>query len=118
MMKHALRKKELCESVMNVMDKIIPGRFRLRGMFLSEMYGILLFLAKRAYENGDIDREEFITRLEGAKEVLEESIEVRTTAVDDLFKLLLSRYCPTSHRKLWKESVVKPPENFVYSSQK
>lgn len=75
-MKHALRKKELCESVMNVMDKVIPGRFRLRGMFLSEMYGILFFLAKRAYESGDIDREEFITRLEIAKNVLEESIEV------------------------------------------
>lgn len=77
MMKHALRKKELCESVMNVMDKVIPGRFRLRGMFLSEMYGILLFLAKRAYESQEIDRKEFITRLENAKVVLRESIEVK-----------------------------------------
>ena len=75
-MKHALRKKELCESVVSVMDQITPGRFRLRGMFLSEMYGILFFLAKRAYENGSIDCREFRTRLELARDVLDESSEV------------------------------------------
>jgi hypothetical protein len=76
MMEHALRKKELCEAVISVMDKIIPGRFRLRGMFMSEMYGILYFLAKRAYEGADIDRHEFLRRLEIARDILEESIEV------------------------------------------
>ena len=77
MIKHALRKKELCESVIEVLDKVIPGRFRMRGMFLSEMYGILFFLAKRAYENGDIDQRNFLNNLENAKAVLEESMEVR-----------------------------------------
>ena len=77
MIKHALRKKELCESVIEVLDKVIPGRFRMRGMFLSEMYGILFFLAKRAYENGDIDQRNFLKKLEDAKDVLEESMEVR-----------------------------------------
>ena len=77
MIKHALRKKELCESVIEVLDKVIPGRFRMRGMFLSEMYGILFFLAKRAYENGDIDQRNFLNKLEDAKDVLEESMEVR-----------------------------------------
>ena len=76
MMAHALRKKELCESVIDVMDKIIPGRFRLRGMFLSEIYGILFFLAKRAYDLGDIDRPQYLQRLQKAKEILQESIEV------------------------------------------
>ena len=76
MMKHALRKKELCESVMSVMDKIIPGRFRLRGMFLSEMYGILFYLAKSAWDNREIDRDECLNRLDIAKKVLEESITV------------------------------------------
>merc|ERR1719266_2668718 len=83
MMSHALRKKELCESVINVMDKIIPGRFRLRGMFLSEMYGILFFLAKRAYENGDIDQRIFLKKLEDAKDVLEESMEILSYAPTD-----------------------------------
>ena len=76
MMKHALRKKELCESVIDVMNKIIPGRFRLRGMFLSEMYGIHLYLAKKAYESGDIDRKTYIERLEIASLIWQESIEV------------------------------------------
>ena len=76
MMAHALRKKELCESVIDVMDKIIPGRFRLRGMFLSEIYGILFFLAKRAYDLGDIDRPQYLQWLQKAKEILKESIEV------------------------------------------
>ena len=31
MLSHALRKKELCESVISVMDRVIPGRFRMRG---------------------------------------------------------------------------------------
>ena len=84
MMSHALRKKELCESVINVMDKIIPGRFRLRGMFLSEMYGILFFLAKRAYENGDIDRHQFLNKLQHAKIVLDESMEVKKNFQDFL----------------------------------
>ena len=78
MMAHALRKKELCESVIDVMDKIIPGRFRLRGMFLSEIYGILFFLAKRAYDLGDIERPQYLQRLLKAKEILLESIEVRS----------------------------------------
>ena len=41
------------------------------------MYGILFFLAKKAFENGDIDRRQFLNRLENAKLVLEESMEVR-----------------------------------------
>lgn len=77
MIKHALRKKELCESVIEVLDKVIPGRFRMRGMFLSEMYGILFFLAKRAYQNGEINQRNFLNKLEDAKDVLEESMEVR-----------------------------------------
>ena len=77
MISHALRKKELCESVIEVLDKVIPGRFRMRGMFLSEMYGILFFLAKRAYQNGDIDQRNFLNKLEEAKTVLDESMEVR-----------------------------------------
>ena len=76
MMQHALRKKELCESVMSVMDKITPGRFRMRGMFLSEMYGILYFLAKKAHENNEITTDECIERLEIARKYLEESITV------------------------------------------
>ena len=71
------RKKELCESVIEVLDKVIPGRFRMRGMFLSEMYGILFFLAKRAYQNGEINQRNFLNKLEDAKDVLEESMEVR-----------------------------------------
>ena len=84
-MAHALRKKELCESVIDVMDKIIPGRFRLRGMFLSEMYGILYFLAKRAYDAGDIDRPQFLKRLQKAKDILTESIEVFFNSSFELF---------------------------------
>ena len=105
-MSHALRKKELCESVISVMDLVIPGRFRMRGkilvlpfeedfkidfsflgMFLSEMYGILFFLAKKAFENGDIDRRQFLNRLENAKLVLEESMEVRKNQCCQLMKI-------------------------------
>ena len=76
MLKHAERKKELCESVINVMNKIIPGKFRMRGMFLSEMYGIHLYLAKRSYQSQEIDVHEYLTRLKVAKNILEESLEV------------------------------------------
>ena len=56
-------------------------------MFLSEMYGILFFLAKKAFENGDIDRRQFLNRLENAKLVLEESMEVRKTQCCQLINI-------------------------------
>ena len=55
-------------------------------MFLSEMYGILFFLAKKAFENGDIDRRQFLNRLENAKLVLEESMEVRKNQTMENFE--------------------------------
>ena len=103
MMAHALRKKELCESVIDVMDKIIPGRFRLRGMFLSEIYGILFFLAKRAYDLGDIERPQYLQRLLKAKEILLESIEVHSENLSLFLDLTLEltpffyRSSPASH---------------------
>ncbi len=76
MMAEALRKKDLCESVISIMDKITPGRFRLRGMFLSELYGIILFLSKKSYDAGDLTQQEFIEKLEYARDILDEATEV------------------------------------------
>ena len=75
-MAQALRKKDLCESVISVMDRITPGRFRLRGMFLSELYGINLFLSKKSFDAGEMNRKEFIEKLDFARDILDEATEV------------------------------------------
>ncbi len=56
------------------MGKVAPGRFRLRGMFLFELYVVSLFLLKK--EGADMSVEERLKELEGMRDQLEESVEI------------------------------------------
>ena len=42
-----LRKQKLCEEVLSVLDKIMPGQSRMRGVMLYEMHLPLVMLANR-----------------------------------------------------------------------
>eukprot|EP00095_Tigriopus_kingsejongensis_P011042 maker-scaffold109_size355148-snap-gene-2.26 protein:Tk11042 transcript:maker-scaffold109_size355148-snap-gene-2.26-mRNA-1 annotation:"protein isoform a-like" len=46
------RKRELCEEVLGVLDKIMPGRMRKRGMMMYELHLPLVMLANRALQRG------------------------------------------------------------------
>ena len=46
------RKLALCKDVLSVLDKIMPGRTRKRGMMLYEMHLPLVMLANRALQKG------------------------------------------------------------------
>ena len=76
MVREAKRKLHLCEKVLGVIGKIMPGYFRMRGMFLSEMYGIILYLARRDFEAEVIDDREFLRQLKSAGALLDESIKI------------------------------------------
>ena len=56
------RKLALCEKVLGVISLLTPGQVRMRGMFLSEMYGIIVFLGKRAFDEGEIGVDQFMHR--------------------------------------------------------
>ena len=62
MVLEAKRKLALCEKVLNVISILIPGKVRMRGMFLSEMYGIVVYLAKIAFDDAEIGVEEYMIR--------------------------------------------------------
>ena len=62
MVSEAKRKLALCEKVLTVIHLLTPGQVRMRGMFLSEMYGIVVYLAKHAFDNAEIGVEEFMSK--------------------------------------------------------
>lgn len=70
----APRKLELCEKVLGILAILMPGQFRLRGMFLSELYGFRLFDAKRRFEDGLLDGVAFLRALQEARAILEEAL--------------------------------------------
>ena len=62
MIVEANRKLDLCNKVLNILGILTPGKVRMRGMFLSEMYGIIVFLGRYAFKNGEIGADEYLTR--------------------------------------------------------
>ena len=58
----AERKLFLCRKVLAVIGILTPGKVRMRGMFLSEMYGIIVYLAKYSFGKGTIGIDEYLER--------------------------------------------------------
>ena len=73
LIEEAERKLELVERVLSVMDKVIPGLFRMRGMFLCERYTATLFLLRSKLESKEISKSTFVRKLAGFRSSLEEA---------------------------------------------
>ena len=73
LVEEAERKLELVEKVFSVMDIVIPGLFRMRGMFLVERYTVNLFLLRSKLESKEISKSTFVRRLAGMRSSLEEA---------------------------------------------
>ena len=73
LIEEAERKLELVEKVFSVMDKVIPGLFRMRGMFLVERYTAHLFLLRSKLESKQISKSTFVRKLAGFRSSLEEA---------------------------------------------
>ena len=58
----AHRKLSLCEKVLDIIGILTPGKVRMRGMFLSEMYGTIVYIAKNAYQDASIGTDEYLRR--------------------------------------------------------
>ena len=59
------------------MDKVTPGKFRLRGMFLFELYVVSLFLLKKESESSSSSSaSERLPRLEALRTQLSEAEEI------------------------------------------
>ena len=66
-------KQDLVEKVLGVMDKVLPGLFRMRGMFLVEKYSVNLFLLRSKMETKEISKSTFVRRLAGFRKTLEDA---------------------------------------------
>ena len=73
LVQEAERKLELVEKVFSVMDSVIPGLFRMRGMFLVERYTVNLFLLRSKLESKQISKSTFVRKLAGFRASLEEA---------------------------------------------
>ena len=73
MLSEAEYKRDLVEKVLGVMDKVLPGLFRMRGMFLVEKYSVNLFLLRSKMETKEISKSIFVRRLAGFRKTLEEA---------------------------------------------
>merc|ERR1712223_257112 len=76
MMSEAHRKLALCKKVLDLIGVLTPGKVRMRGMFLSETYGIITYLARHAFNAGEITSDEYLSRLRSCSVFLEEAIEI------------------------------------------
>jgi len=66
-------KLELVENIIELMDKVLPGLFRMRGMFLAEQYSTKLFLLRSKLETKEISKSVFVRRLAGFRTILVEA---------------------------------------------
>jgi len=69
----AEKKLELVKNIIELMDKVIPGMFRMRGMFLAELYTTNLFLLRSKLESKEISKSTFVRRLAGFRTTLIEA---------------------------------------------
>lgn len=69
----AKQKLELVENIIDIMNRVIPGMFRMRGMFLVELYTTKLFLLRTQLESKEISKSVFVRRLAGFRETLMEA---------------------------------------------
>ena len=69
----AEKKLGFVENIIEVMNKVIPGMFRMRGMFLAELYTTKLFLLRSKLESKEISKSVFVRRLAGFRTILVEA---------------------------------------------
>ena len=59
--------------MLGVMDRVLPGLFRMRGMFLVERYSTQLFLLRSKLESKEISKSTFVRKIAGFRSTLEEA---------------------------------------------
>merc|ERR1711879_93681 len=84
------RKKQLCEDVLAVLNKIIPGRMRKRGMIMYELHLHLVMLANRQLQKGPntpgINRGEIKDNLKKGLINLQLGFEILKDELEDTFE--------------------------------
>lgn len=106
MINEARSKKRLCLEILHLMDAIVPGKFRLRGMFLLELYVVSLFLLRAQDEDpdqGKMDKTRFQRSLEELRGILQESIEILGFEPKDSIE---GRRCQTALTYMEKLSIM------------
>ena len=72
----AEKKEKICESLLALMEQVIPGWFRMRGMFLVELHSIKMFILRSRLEAGQSSKSQFVRRLAGLRPQLVEAITI------------------------------------------
>jgi len=67
------RKERLCELLLETMNLVIPGMFRIKGMILAELYSTRLFMYRQSLEAGKTSKPAFVRQLCKQRSLLAEA---------------------------------------------
>lgn len=70
------QKIEMCINVLEILDRVQPGKFRMRAFLLYEMHGPLVLRAKTLFNTNKITNDQFVTDIKRAIFLLKETIEI------------------------------------------
>ena len=77
MIREGRRKQELCRQILDVMSLVLPGKVRLRGMFLCELYVVSMYLLRQELESKTKTLSAIkADKLKALRPLLTESIEI------------------------------------------
>jgi hypothetical protein len=74
MVTEAERKEKICDTLLETMQLVIPGQFRMRGMLLVERHTTKLFLLRAALDGGRSSKSQFIRRMASLRSPLVEAL--------------------------------------------
>ena len=72
----AARKGELCDGILSIMDRIIPGGFRMRGMLLVEHHISKLFLLRNSLDCNKITKPQYTKKVASLRAPLAEAVTI------------------------------------------
>ena len=82
------RKIELCGEVLKILEVFESGKSRARGLMLFEIHAPLFFHANSQHQLGNLTQMEYLKQLEGARDLLDESLEILSWEDEEVCKPL------------------------------
>lgn len=98
------RKIELCEELLEILNVFEGGKSRARGLMMYELHAPMVLYANSQHRNGNLDRMEYLKRLEVARDLLNDTLEILSWEDENVCRpLKLARISMDTLEKLIKD---------------